>query len=263
MPSYWKTGINKMKMVRKHHPHSGSSNPTLNRNVNFLQSFTYDAHDKIATALNETDGYDLNGNETSVTFGGITYHDAYDDEDRLLSVSSPTVTDTFTYNGLGQRVAKTDTGGTSHYLCDGASPGAPVLWDGAAVYTPGLSEHRGSVSSYYDFDQLGNLWTVDSATGKSQYFYQDTTGFGNVTATGERLPHRSSSGRERLPDGRGLRDRADGASVLRHPHRQVHDARPGKVWRELVLPTLATIPPTRRTRWDSGVRRRGMERQWG
>ena len=52
------------------------------------------------------------------------------------------------------------------------------------MYTPGLSEHRGSVSSYYDFDQLGNLWTVDSATGKSQYFYQDTTGFGNVTATG-------------------------------------------------------------------------------
>ena len=106
-----------------------------------MQTFTYDGHDKIASALNETDGYDLNGNETSVTFGGITYHDAYDDEDRLLSVSSPTVTDTFTYNGLGQRVAKTDTGGTSHYLCDGASPGC------ACVVGRGSSVHAGAVGT--------------------------------------------------------------------------------------------------------------------
>ncbi len=114
---------------------------------------------------------------------GQTNTYTYDDEDRLtrLSQSPSGLVNTYVYNGLGLRVGMTDSQGTHTYLCDGASPGSPVLSDGFAVYTPGLSEHRNGASLYYDNDQLGNLWTVDG-TSKNQTFYEDTTGFGTLTA---------------------------------------------------------------------------------
>ena len=106
----------------------------------------------------------------------------YDDEDRMVSISSTSApTDTFVYNGLGLRVGKTDSTGTYTYLCDGTSPGASVLSDGHATYTPGLSENRAGTTAYYDFDQMGNLWTLDG-TNKTQLYYQDTTGFGSAFA---------------------------------------------------------------------------------
>ncbi len=80
-------------------------------------------------------------------------------------------------------MGKTDSTGTYTYLCDGTSPGSPVLSDGHAVYTPGLSENRGGASLYYANDRLGNLWTLDGAS-KNQLYYQDTTGFGTLTAAG-------------------------------------------------------------------------------
>ena len=85
------------------------------------------------------------------------------------------------YNGLGLQVGKTDSTGTYSYVCDGASPGSPVLSDGHALYTPGLSESRGGVSTYAASDVLGNLWFMDNGSGQQTY-YQDTTGFGTVTA---------------------------------------------------------------------------------
>ncbi len=74
----------------------------------------------MATALNESDSYDQNGNEKSITFSGSLYQFVYDDEDRLLSFTPPGgVTSTFTYNGLGLRVAKTDSTGSYSY-CNSA-----------------------------------------------------------------------------------------------------------------------------------------------
>lgn len=104
-------------------------------------------------------GSDLNGNLTTLLFNGVTSTRTYDDEDRLTSFTYPGgPTDTFTYNGLGLRVGKVDS---TSYICDGTSPGSPVLSDGHAFYTPGLSENRGGVSRFFDFDRLGNLWTLD------------------------------------------------------------------------------------------------------
>ena len=82
--------------------------------------------------------------------------------------------------GFRLHVGKTDTTGTYSYLCDGASPGSPVLSDGHALYTPGLSENRGGAVTYPAFDRIGNLWTQD-ASPKSQKFYEDFTGFGEAS----------------------------------------------------------------------------------
>ncbi len=147
-----------------------------------MQSFTYDAHDKLTsgTAGNESDTYDLNGSETRISLGGYVYGFTYDDEDRLVQANYPGgVVDTFVYNGLGLRVAKTDSTGSYSYLCDGASAASPVLWDGHAVYTPGLSENRGGSSSYYENDRLGNLWTLDYGSGKGYSAGYNFSGFGS------------------------------------------------------------------------------------
>ena len=151
-----------------------------------VQSFVYDAHDKLTSGLSgETEGYDLNGNRTSLSLGGVSYTYTYDDEDRLTKLTSTGgLSNTFSYNGLGLRVGKVDSTGSYVYTCDGTSPGSPVLSDIYAVYTPGQSEHRGSTSYFYANDRQGNLWTLDGDAGgtKSQYYYQDTTGFGALTA---------------------------------------------------------------------------------
>ena len=119
-----------------------------------------------------------NGSETRVSIFGGVYQLTWDDEDRLVGETLPSgQVDTFVYNGLGLRVGKTDSTGTYAYVCDGTSPGSPVLSDGHALYTPGLSESRGGVSRYNSYDRLGNLWFVDNAAA-SQSYYQDTTGFG-------------------------------------------------------------------------------------
>ena len=153
---------------------------TQTQNGTQVQSFTYNAHDVLVsgTAGNETPGYDANGNETSNSIYGGTYHETYDDEDRLTSITGPGYTDTFTYNGLGLRVGKTDSTGTYSYVCDGTTPGSPVLSDGHALYTPGLSENRGGTSTYAAYDLLGNLWFMDNGSAQ-QTFYQDTTAFGS------------------------------------------------------------------------------------
>jgi len=160
---------------------------TQSSNGTQVQSFTYDAHDKLSTGTfgNEREGYDKNGSETNNTLTGAVF--TYDDEDRLVQAAypGPGITDSFTYNGLGLRVGKTDSTGSYSYVCDGASPGSPVLSDGHAVYTPGLSERRDGVTTFDSFDRLGNLWTVDgTASQYNQTYYQDTTAFGSGQGMG-------------------------------------------------------------------------------
>lgn len=192
-------------------------------NLCLIQSFTYDAHDKLTngTAGNEIDGYDPNGNENNVIIYGATYHDIYDDEDRLVSAGvQGGLTDTFTYNGLGLRVGKTDSTGTYSYICDGASPGASVLSDGYAVYTPGLSENRNGVTSYYSNDRLGNLWTLNNSSG-GQIYYQDTTSFGVSLAIGG-----NTATPYRFGGGNGCQTDSDFGLVLMG--RRYYDARIGR-----------------------------------
>lgn len=86
------------------------------------QSF---AHDKLtgAAGTGESESYDLNGNLTAQTVNGQTTHFGWDDEDRLTSILFPdSHTDTFTYNGLGLRLRKSDPTGSYLYFTDGAPP---------------------------------------------------------------------------------------------------------------------------------------------
>ncbi|MFY9234893.1 MAG: RHS repeat-associated core domain-containing protein [Fimbriimonadaceae bacterium] len=103
-------------------------------------------------------GYDAAGRTTVITYSGATTTLAYDYESRITSISrSGVTTNTFTYNGLDTRVGKVDSGGTKTYKRDGAYVTDPVLSDGAANYTPGISEKRSGTTKYNNADYLGSF----------------------------------------------------------------------------------------------------------
>jgi len=91
---------------------------------------------------------------------------AYDFENRLISITYPSsATNTFTYNALGLRVGKVDSVGTFAYKRDGVEVTDPVLNDGAAQFTPGVSERRSGTTKFYHQNDLG---TVSRVTNTSQ-----------------------------------------------------------------------------------------------
>jgi RHS repeat-associated protein len=59
---------------------------------------------------------------------------------------------------------KVDSAGTANSLCDGMTPASAVLKDGSAVYTPGLSEHRGTTSKFYHGDALGSTRGITNSS---------------------------------------------------------------------------------------------------
>jgi RHS repeat-associated protein len=127
--------------------------------------YAYDAHDKLTSAGSKTYGYDLNGNCTSVTVGSSVTGLTYDVENRVTGITYPGgATNTFAYNGEDLRTKKVDSAGTKNYVTDGASPASAVLSDGAAVYTPGLSERRGTTSKFYHADALGSTRGITDST---------------------------------------------------------------------------------------------------
>ncbi len=143
-----------------------------NRHTRVLNSVTdtysYDAHDKltgITGGTNKTYGYDSNGNCTSVTVGSSVTTLTYDVENRVTAITYPSsATNSFAYNGEDLRTQKVDSSGTKNYVCDGDSPASPVLKDGAAVYTLGLSERRGTTSKFLHADALGSTRGITDST---------------------------------------------------------------------------------------------------
>ncbi|KAA0224283.1 RHS repeat-associated core domain-containing protein [Fimbriimonadia bacterium ATM] len=101
---------------------------------------------------------------TSVTSSGQVTSLTYDYEDRVTSIAYPGGgANTFAYSGLGARVSKTDSTGSYTYRRNGSSVTSPVLSDGSAVYTPGISERRSGVSRFYHSDLKNGVQQTDSS----------------------------------------------------------------------------------------------------
>ncbi len=90
---------------------------------------------------------------------------ANDYESRVTSITTTgQTTNTFGYNGFDSRVSKVDSSGTRTYRRSGTYVTAPLLGDGAATYTPGVSERRGSATTY----QHSALKNSELQTGSGQ-----------------------------------------------------------------------------------------------
>jgi len=151
------------------------------------ENYAYDDADKlqdvkVGGVAQKSYGYDSAGRTTSVVSGAGTTTLAYDYEGRISQITYPsTATNTFTYNGLDTRVGKVDSAGTSTYKRDGAGVTAPVLGDGGAVYTPGISERRSSTTTFLH----SGLKNADSQTGTGQTIgaTKQYDAFGNVLSS--------------------------------------------------------------------------------
>jgi len=143
------------------------------------QSYVVDDADKLISITQggntvKSFTYDAAGRTTAVTVGSDTTTLAYDYESRITQITYPNQsTNTFAYNGLDTRVSKVDSTGTRTYLRDGVYVTDPVLSDGAATYTPGISERRSSATKFYHPDRLGTTErladTSQNTTDTRQY----------------------------------------------------------------------------------------------
>ncbi|HRJ27391.1 MAG TPA: RHS repeat-associated core domain-containing protein [Fimbriimonadaceae bacterium] len=109
--------------------------------------YTYDPGDKLQEIrrnglLWRDYAYDAQGRTTAIAGPGGGYNFNYDDADRIVDLTSPSGTDSFGYNGLNTRVQASWNGSpVQDFLRDGVGVTAPVLRDGDAGYTPGISRH--------------------------------------------------------------------------------------------------------------------------
>jgi len=113
--------------------------------------------------------------------GSDTTSYGYDYEDRLTSVTPPgSSAITYVYNGLGSRVGR----GSEEYRRAGASAGSPLLADGSASYTPGLSERRGGQSSFFHWGSFGDPSALSDGSGALSDLYTSDWFLGIVGHTG-------------------------------------------------------------------------------
>ncbi len=126
--------------------------------------------------------YDGRGRRKTDTYAGSTTTYSWDAESRLTSLARPGVTtSSFGYNGLDARVSKTDSAGTFSFKRNGAGVTDPVLSDGAATYTPGISERRAGSSKFLH----SGMKNADAQSGASANVDSSRTydAFGNVTGS--------------------------------------------------------------------------------
>ena len=94
----------------------------------------------------------------------------WDGDGRLSEIDYPnSSTNTFSYNGLGQRVGKLDSGGTFAYTLADDAIDSNVLADGQATYQYGaglVSEVRGSTSKVYHADSLGTTRAMSDSSAE-------------------------------------------------------------------------------------------------
>jgi RHS repeat-associated protein len=128
-------------------------------------------------------GYDAAGRTTSVVTSAGTTTLSYDYEDRVSGITYPSrATNSFSYNGLDTRVGKVDSTGTYTYVRDGAGVTDPVLEDGAANYTPGVSQHRSGSTTFENEDYLGTS-TRQTNSSQSTTATRSYDAFGNSLAS--------------------------------------------------------------------------------
>ncbi len=105
----------------------------------------------------------------------------YDFESRNTSISGPGVSQTNSYNGLDTRVGSTTNSASQTYLRDGAYVTDSVLSDGSATYTPGVSERRGSATTFLH-SGLKNA-EAQSSTAQAVSASKTYDAFGNLVSS--------------------------------------------------------------------------------
>lgn len=117
-------------------------------------SYSYDLGDKLidvkqGTTTLRSYTYDADGRRLTKTVGSAVTTYAWNEDSRLTGIDLPTGSDpSYTYNGAGTRAGRTAGSTTNTFKRSGAGATASVLSDSEATYVPGLSERRGTTTTY-------------------------------------------------------------------------------------------------------------------
>jgi|GEM_PF-1401491 len=143
-------------------------------------SYEYDSDNRLTESSRGTYEYDDNGNLTSRTIDGATTDFEYDVEDRLTAqIRDPggaAIRVDHLYDGDGNRIARTDAGGTvryvldrgrsmSHVLCETDAGGSVIAY---YIHGPTLVARidAGDTPRYYHTNDLGNVVALTDAAGE-------------------------------------------------------------------------------------------------
>jgi RHS repeat-associated protein len=141
--------------------------------------------------------YDNDGNLWTKTEGGVTTTYTYDIENRLIGVSTPTDTWTYSYDAFGQRVGSTHNGVATQYVIDPTGLGdVAAEYDGAGNLVARYDHGFGLVSredavgnpAYYTFSAIGNTSELTNSAGAvvNSYAYDP---FGISLGKSETVPN--------------------------------------------------------------------------
>jgi RHS repeat-associated protein len=125
-------------------------------------AYAYDNDNKMTNSEGQAQGFDANGNMISINPTNLL---AYDYENRLTQMDFDDATNTFQYDGAGNRMAASRSGVVSRYVLDRNSPLAQVLAE---------TDSSGNVIYYYIYG-LGLVSRID-AGGNAQFYHYDSRG---------------------------------------------------------------------------------------
>lgn len=189
--------------------------PVVPSNLGRSADLLYDASNRLTSVNGAAITHDEDGRTTADASGSAAIQYAYNAQDLITSVTAGgVITDRYTYDGDGRRVARTSGTPTTRYVLDPTGGDLYSLLaetDGSNnplryyVYGDGLvSQITGSSHRYYHFDQTGNTLalTNDSGAVTDKYAYEP---FGIATAQGSSYnPFRFVGKYGVMDDGNGL-----------------------------------------------------------
>ena len=168
-----------------------------------VSPYSVNTSNELTSTPSATYTYDNNGNTlTKVASAGTTTY-GWDYDNRLTSVMLPGTGGTvaFKYDGLGRRVQKAFTQGstttTTNYLYDGNSAVSDVDQNGNVLaryaatqnIDEPLAELRSGTTSYYSQDGLGSVTSLTTSAGALANTYRYDS-FGNLTGSSGSIVNR-------------------------------------------------------------------------
>ncbi len=143
--------------------------------------YSYDASDRMLTAGTRTYTYDADGNASSVadSLTHLKWTYTFNAANRLVSVASAGLTNSFVSDGDGNRVGQSVGGAQQNYVNDIGAALPVVLQDaynvGASsdyVYGLNLIESlQGRDDDFYQYDGLGSVIQLTDAAGRPEWSY--------------------------------------------------------------------------------------------
>lgn len=139
-------------------PYTSLPDNIVNQHIDYY----YDNFNRLTSAGNTTFNYDNNGNTTSKTGRNYTY----DIGDNITSISG-NLSNSYTYDGLGNRRSATRNGVTTKYVLDILTKNANVLME---------TNSNGTVQNYYIYGADGLISRIGADASTTHYYVFDHRG---------------------------------------------------------------------------------------